>query len=76
MDNPEAKLQLAGDTLLLTHNNVDVFTLTYIVSEKRYHVEATKAFMNTPVTLDMAIANNPCKDGRQLHRQHPHEGLD
>jgi hypothetical protein len=76
MDNSEAKLQVAGDTLLLADKNVDGPTSTYFVSTKRYHVERTKAFEGTTVPLDMTIANNLCMDGRQLHRQHRHEGLD
>jgi hypothetical protein len=64
MDNSEAKLQVAGDTLLLADIKVDGPTSTYFVSKKRYHMETTKAFEGTTVPLDMTIANNLCKDGK------------
>ena len=76
MDNSEAKLQVAGDTLLLADIKVDGPNSTSFMSKKRYDVEATKAFEGTTVPLDMTIANNLCMDGRQLHRQYRQEGLD
>ena len=69
-------MQVAGDIMLLADKNVDGPTSTYFVSKKRYHMETLKAFEGTTVPLDMTIANNLCKDGRQLHRHQRHEGLD
>jgi type II secretory pathway pseudopilin PulG len=60
--NPEAKLQVAGNTLFLADKKVNANISTYYVTKKRYHVEATKAVVTNTVSLDMAIVNALCKD--------------
>ncbi len=59
---PAAKLQVAGDAMLLAQKKVNSSASTYYVNTRRYHVEATKATVLTTVPLDMTIVNDLCKD--------------
>lgn len=42
--------------------NIDGNVSTYEISSKRYHVEATKAFEDSTVSLDMDIVRELCQD--------------